>query len=219
MKIEPIWTVQNKLRQTLCERRLLNVAEVLFHSHSNGPGLRSVIWVQGCSRRCPGCFNQDFIPFVQRRVVKPVDLLQLVIRQALGIEGITVTGGEPFDQVEGLAELLVEARRNDLSAVVYSGYYLEELLEWRNDAAAVALTNIDILIDGPYQPGSEPAPKRLGSANQQLRFLSDRYSPLDLEQAMSWPEEEIALLDGRQLVRTGLVQERIRLPVARGCRD
>ncbi len=154
-------------------KRLLNLHAVIPVSAVNGPGLRMVIFFQGCRRGCANCFNPATHPFVTS-LESPVEPL---VREAsaLGVEGLTVSGGEPFSQPEGLAELLKCARDEyNLSTVVYTGYRLEELLD--SERLRGALGFVDVLIDGPYD-GSRPERTTLarGSTNQCFRFLTPRY--------------------------------------------
>lgn len=124
----------------------LNLHAVIPVSAVNGPGLRMVIFFQGCRRGCANCFNPATHPFVSA-LETPVEAL---LREAseLGVEGVTISGGEPFSQPEGLAELLERAREEyNLSTVVYTGYRLEELLD--NERLARALGFVDVLVDGP----------------------------------------------------------------------
>jgi anaerobic ribonucleoside-triphosphate reductase activating protein len=200
-----------RLRQILRQRALLNVAELVLYSHSNGPGLRSVIWLQGCSIRCPGCINKDFIPFVQRKIVRPAELAKLVWLEALDVEGITVTGGEPFDQAEGLAVLLSEIQERGLSTVVYTGYYIEDLRSRSDPTVDQALGHADILVDGPYLAWEDKNVRGRGSANQRVHFLTNRYDASALEDALVWPHEEMVLRGDNEVIRTGILKHQFGL--------
>jgi anaerobic ribonucleoside-triphosphate reductase activating protein len=162
---------------------MLRVAAIVDDTRAEGPGRRWALWVQGCSIRCTGCCNPEM--FDHRRG-EPVALDELVIRiagaRAHGVEGVTFLGGEPFEQAGGLAMLAGHARALAMTVMVFSGYTLEQLRERADAAELLALT--DLLVDGPYdrtQP--EPAPptgrRWIGSANQQMHFLTAAYSPED----------------------------------------
>jgi anaerobic ribonucleoside-triphosphate reductase activating protein len=91
-----------------------------------------------------------------------------------GCEGLTLSGGEPFLQAEALAELVREVQtRRDVGVIVYSGFTLEELRE-RSDALAL-LRKTDILIDGRYVKQLDDGRAYIGSSNQRLHYLTDRY--------------------------------------------
>src|SRR3990172_12478082 len=88
-------------------------------SRANGPGLRAVLWTQGCSLGCPGCFNSEtHDPGAGREV--DVELLAGEIAGRHGIDGVSISGGEPLQQAEALCELLERLRPTSLSILVRS---------------------------------------------------------------------------------------------------
>ena len=100
----------------------MNVSATLHSSHANGPGVRAVIWVQGCSLGCPGCYNPDTHEHSPRHIVPAEDLADW-ISSIEGIEGITFSGGEPFEQARGVSEIirLARTKRPELSVFIFSG--------------------------------------------------------------------------------------------------
>ena len=76
----------------------------LARSEVNGPGIRAVVWVQGCPFRCEGCFNERFLPFSPAQQVSVSELAGTILSLP-GIDGVTFSGGEPFAQAGPLAEL------------------------------------------------------------------------------------------------------------------
>lgn len=154
--------------------RLLNVARFVPRSAVNGPGERSVLWVQGCGLRCPGCWNADTFSFAPRQLWSAEALFE-IIRSTSGIEGVTFTGGEPFAQAAALLPLARLIRSAQLSLVVFTGHELSEL---RSVSAGALLKEIDLLISGRYVESQRDLTLPLrGSANQQVHFLTDRYGP------------------------------------------
>jgi anaerobic ribonucleoside-triphosphate reductase activating protein len=152
---------------------LLNVAHTIPRSAANGPGERFVIWVQGCSIRCPGCWNPDTWSHRRRTIVRPHDLAQTVIASH-GIEGLTLTGGEPFEQAEPLLPLVTKVRAAGLSIMAFTGYEPEEL---DSEAQRALLAMCDILVAGRYRHDQRSLHLAWrGSANQTIHFLTDRYS-------------------------------------------
>jgi anaerobic ribonucleoside-triphosphate reductase activating protein len=102
--------------------------------------------------------------------------------KAKGVEGISVLGGEPFEQASGVAAVARAAKALGLTVMVYSGYRLDELRD-RADAAEL-LAEIDLLVDGRYdRERPEPAPpvgrRWLGSTNQTIHYLTDAYNADD----------------------------------------
>jgi anaerobic ribonucleoside-triphosphate reductase activating protein len=109
----------------------------------------------------------------------PVSSLLAEIASLAGeVEGLTVLGGEPFDQPSALRALARGARGLGLSTMVFTGYVVEELRARRDAAVAGLLAEIDVLVDGRYE-ASRPERERLwvGSTNQRFHYLSGRYTP------------------------------------------
>lgn len=154
----------------------LNVADRVAVTEAEGPGKRYALWVQGCPLRCPGCCNQHMLEFRDKEYVTVEQIASEIAtsRRENGIEGVTFLGGEPFSQPEGLGELARLVQCMGLSVMVFSGYTLEQLQ--RRPAAASLLNNIDLLVDGPYLQEQAVSNRRyIGSANQRVHFLTDRY--------------------------------------------
>src|SRR5213595_3588893 len=104
----------------------LQIAQIVPCTEAEGPGRRFAIWFQGCPLRCPGCCNPEFLPF-RGGSAKIVSELLEEIDAANDIEGISLLGGEPTVQAEGVARLAVEMQRRGLSVMLYSGFTLAEL--------------------------------------------------------------------------------------------
>ena len=181
---------------------LLNVAHLLLRSRANGPELRAVIWVQGCPILCPGCHNQEMLPFERRFLVRPEELIDKIVIASSAIEGITLTGGEPFAQPQAAALLLKTAKTKGLTTMVYSGYSYRHLLESDEAAYREMLSSTDILVAGPFIQSLWGKFRWKGSANQRVLFLSNAYSPQEIESGNTIDEE--VHIDGRgQSVKTG----------------
>ncbi len=161
---------------TPAEPLTAQIAQVVPCTEAEGPGKRFAVWFQGCPLRCPGCCNPEFIPFAggkSQTITNLSDQLTCA-RGESGVEGITLLGGEPFAHAAQAAALAGAARRLGLSVMVFSGYTLDHL-RTRPDAADL-LAATDILVDGPYlrdQPDTER--RWIGSRNQNIHFLTDRY--------------------------------------------
>ncbi|MFU8946490.1 4Fe-4S single cluster domain-containing protein [Mycetocola zhadangensis] len=148
---------------------------------AEGPGLRSALWVQGCSVRCPGCFNPHLWAEVGGQVESTADVARRFVTDArgAGVEGITLLGGEPFDQAAALATIAEAFRDAGLTVMTFSGYPLEWLTAWsvRRPDVARLLAATDLLIDGPYlQESPDPVRPWLGSTNQGIRALTPAYA-------------------------------------------
>lgn len=179
---------------------LINLHDFVPRSRANGPGERAVVWVQGCPRKCPGCFNPDTQPFVNRKLVT-VDELESRILAQENIDGVTFSGGEPFAQAETLAELARRLRRCGLTVVCYTGYTLEQLKAGNREDWSALLEQVDLLIDGPFIESERCHEPYRGSGNQKLYFLSDRIHPHEVEEGNQTAEFTLSV-DG-QVIQTG----------------
>ncbi len=155
---------------------LLSVARTLDRCTVLGPGTRAVVWVQGCPLRCRGCVAAETLPF-DGGTARPVADVAGWLCGLDGIEGVTLSGGEPFSQARALAELLdaVRAERPDFGAMAYSGFRHEALRRGGPDRRAL-LARLDLLVDGPYVAARHGSLRWRGSANQRLIPLTDRYA-------------------------------------------
>ena len=151
----------------------INLHDFVPRSRANGPGERAVIWVQGCPRRCPGCFNPDTLPFIGREWVTVDDLESRILAQN-GINGVTFSGGEPFSQAAALAELAKKLHEHGLTVVCYTGYTLKQLRAGNRSGWNALLEQVDMLIDGPFIQEQRCHEPYRGSANQVIHFLSGR---------------------------------------------
>ena len=168
------------------------------NSAANGPGNRAVIWTQGCrGMNCPGCWNPDTHDF---NLVTETTVCSLVdwVLGIPGIEGVTFSGGEPFQQAGELYSFctLVKQGRPDFSIGAYTGYTLTQLhegqwhqaqgatCEWVTGTGASAgliLDMMDFIVAGKFVEAMKGEGRPLcGSRNQQVHFLTDRYSTADL---------------------------------------
>lgn len=140
-----------------------------------GPSPRYIVWFHGCNRNCLGCIAIDW-----NRKKTPVFELSVrtmleTIQQLGNIEGVTISGGEPFLQIEALYELVSELYKNGLGIIVYSGYRLPELKEMSNEKVTKILGMIDVLIDGSYMEKLDDELPYRGSSNQIIYQFTDRY--------------------------------------------
>ena len=161
----------------------LRIASITPRTTAEGPGTRFGIWAQGCTIRCSGCFNPHYWNREGGRETTAEELAQQAI--AAEVQGITLLGGEPFEQASAFAALAETVRRAGLSVMVFTGYEREHLESPQGPAGAVELLAVtDLLVDGPYK-ADKPDMVRpwVGSTNQRFHFLTDRYS--HMEQSLS----------------------------------
>ena len=169
---------------------LLNVASIRPRTLTNGPGWRGAVWVQGCMIRCPGCFNPQTHPHEAKHLWRPENLAERLVRP--DIEGISILGGEPFEQAAACARLAVRAQELGASVVTYSGYTWSYLRKSSLPEVQALIAASDVLFAGPFvdERRNDGAGWR-GSTNQEVVFLTDRYDDSVFDQ-----NEAIPVIEG-----------------------
>lgn len=143
----------------------LNVIDIVEGTAVDGPGLRTSIYFAGCEHHCPGCHNpQSWNPAAGSSI--PIDALLQVVRYN-GFN-VTFSGGDPFFQAEGVAELARRIRTElGLGVWCYTGYRWEDALS--HERFLPLLANIDVLVDGRFVlAGRDTSLRFRGSANQRI---------------------------------------------------
>ena len=170
-------------------------------SRANGPGARFVVWFQGCTLGCPGCFNPATHDAGGGRAVALAELVGELTRAAHAghIEGLSLSGGEPLQQPDAARALLDAARALGLSTLAFSGYTIDEIRAL--PVGPDVLARLDVLIDGRYVARERLAIGLRGSANQRIQLLTDRYARRDVEQT---PVAEIRIGPTGDVVLTGV---------------
>jgi anaerobic ribonucleoside-triphosphate reductase activating protein len=168
-------------------------------SRANGPGLRAGVWFQGCTLGCPGCFNPATHNGQDGYECDTQTLAAEILAIATRIEGISISGGEPFQQPEALLDLLCRLGDSHLSRLVFSGYSLPEI---RGLPLGVSiLRHIDVLIAGRYVASRHLPNGLLGSTNQKIHLLTTRYT---LAQLNTVPPRELILHRDGTMTASGL---------------
>jgi anaerobic ribonucleoside-triphosphate reductase activating protein len=165
-------------------------------SRANGPGTRFVVWLQGCTLGCAGCFNPSTHGDggTEMTTGEIVDKLK-----ASGAEGLSLSGGEPLQQAAAVVPLLDGARGLGMSTLAFSGYTRHEILELAHGPDVLA--RLDVLIDGRYVATERLATGLRGSANQRIHLLTDRYTLADVE---ATPTAEVRISRTGEIVLTGV---------------
>jgi len=178
----------------------LNLMGYVDESEVNGPGCRAVVWVQGCLRECPGCFNPASWEFAINQLVAVEDLAAKILSHPQN-QGVTFSGGEPFWQAPALAQLARLVKAQGLNVMSFTGFTLEQLRSPQAPPGAQALLDeLDILVDGPYlQAQAVNAPDSLVSSRNQRVHI---FNPA-LANAPSWASDQVEihiLKDGTRIV-------------------
>ena len=157
--------------------RTIKIAHTENRTCLLGPYNRFVIWVHGCCFNCPGCLAENTKNGPFSTVPISVLIEQVIIAD---VEGVTISGGEPFLQADELNEFITKLRKKkDIGVIVYTGFTIEQIK--KDISKSKFLSNIDILIDGQYKKELDDGRAYIGSSNQRLFYLSDRYKEIGKE--------------------------------------
>ena len=144
-----------------------NVANIEFNCEIYGPGRRIVIWFQGCTLGCKGCWNESMQNTEPNELVNREDILKMIVSN--GCDGVTFLGGEPLQQSENLIWLMRGLKAHGINIMLYTGYEPEEISESPVFSEICGLA--DILIIGRYiEEKRNIFLKWRGSENQKVLF-------------------------------------------------
>jgi anaerobic ribonucleoside-triphosphate reductase activating protein len=166
-------------------------------SKVNGPGLRFVLWTQGCSKGCSECFNPETWSNAIYKELSPTQIFELI--KNFEVDGITISGGDPLEQEDELLELLMllSTMRLRKGVILFSGFTRAEISS--SPIREACLKYIDVLIDGRYEKNLKVDFSLRGSSNQEFYFFSNKISSDEL----SFDQEiEISSLEG-DIMMTG----------------
>lgn len=168
-------------------------------SRANGPGWRAVIWVQGCTLGCTGCFNPGSQDPQAGVLWNTAELAEALLGLREQISGVSVSGGEPFQQPEALLDLLIRLDASGLSRLVFSGYTLDEIR--RQPLGPSILGHLDVLVAGRYVAARHEGRGLIGSGNQRIHLLTQRHGLAEFARV---PTTEIILHADGSVTRTGI---------------
>lgn len=158
----------------------LNISNVDSSSYIYGPRQRYVVWLQGCTLACPGCWNVDMWPHKEKQLIHREKLLNDILSTS-GIEGVTLLGGEPLQQIDNVQWLIESLKASNFGVMLYTGYERSEIEA--NEAYSRSLNYVDILVSGRYvQEKRNTGLLWRGSSNQEVTFLSDRYANYEVQE-------------------------------------
>lgn len=152
---------------------MLNIASYAKESIVDGDGLRFTLFVQGCPHHCEGCHNPSTWEFGKGKKVGYKTIFNMMVENPL-LEGITLSGGEPFMQAEDLYLLAKLVHSNDMNVWCYTGFTYEYLLEQGTTAQKQLLDEIDVLVDGRFELEKRDISLMFrGSSNQRVINLEE----------------------------------------------
>lgn len=168
IKIPEIWK-----SDTEASVNSINVAGFIQNSVVDGPGIRAVLFLQGCPHHCKGCHNPETWPY-EAKTLQPIDRIAAMIASVNHVNKLTISGGEPLIQVHAL-NLLLDKLENEYQKkyhiICYTGYKYEDLVHIIevNKTMKTFLSRINLLIDGPFIEKEKTLDLRYrGSKNQRI---------------------------------------------------
>ncbi len=175
---------------------MLRVAGAEPITEVEGPGKRFALWVQGCSRQCPGCCNPHMHNHAAGRLVEEHEMARKIVES--DVDGLTIVGGEPLEQIESLNQMFdcLDELEYDKSIMLFTGFPWSEVCD---DSRLMAfLQRCDVVVAGPFMQDLAPDRRRwIGSGNQTVHFFRNRLDFL----RENWPQHrveiEIHISDGQ----------------------
>jgi len=156
----------------------IQIGHTLDSSEIYGPGLRAVLWVQGCTLACKGCWNTQYWSRLAGATSTTEEILEQW-KKTPGLEGVTLLGGEPLQQAEAVLNLIQGAQELGLSVFLYTGYEPEDF----TSVMQACFNMSDIVVTGRYVHALRNTNLRWrGSTNQVVHFPTPRYQSLQFEE-------------------------------------
>ncbi|MCW2254686.1 anaerobic ribonucleoside-triphosphate reductase activating protein [Providencia alcalifaciens] len=186
----------------------ISLSRLHFPVTTLGPGQRIGIWVQGCTLLCKGCLSPD--TWHRRdRSISIANAMEQLKHWLPFADGITISGGEPFEQADALHALLIELHANFQGDIlVYSGYGWDDIKLKVSEMDGL----IDALISGPYLVDAPQTLALRGSDNQLLHRLTPlgeaRFAQYDRQLTADDKVLDLALDDTGRIFLTGIPQRR-----------
>lgn len=153
----------------------IHIARLYYPVTTLGPGNRCVIWTTGCPRHCDGCISEELRHIEYGNAIEVNELIQFIHEHIKNLDGFTISGGEPFYQLDALEELISALHMITSDIIIYTGYRYEDLLNMNDDRVFNVFDNISVLIDGPYIKELDDGKGIRGSTNQKYICLDDQY--------------------------------------------
>lgn len=147
----------------------IRLAGIIENSINNGEGIRKVIFAQGCRHHCKGCFNPSTHDFNGGYECDTDKIIERINNDYM-IDGVTFSGGDPFEQAEAFAEIAKNINP-ELNIWCYTGYTLQEIIDKANEKPEWVdlLTHIDVLVDGKFEEDKKDRNLKFkGSSNQNI---------------------------------------------------
>lgn len=160
----------------------VRIAGIVKESIVDGPGIRYVIFAQGCKHGCISCHNPDTHDFKGGKLIDADDIIKEILSNK-HLDGVTFSGGDPFFQTEEFSYIGQKLKLQDINIISYTGFKYEDIIKDENKLKL--LKKVDYLIDGPFliHKKTLKLPFR-GSSNQRIidiKLSLDKGSPVEID--------------------------------------
>lgn len=176
------------------DKKLIRLSGIAYESLSNGPGIRRVLFSQGCSHNCKNCFNKSTHAYDGGRL-EDMDKLIDDIKQNPMLKGVTFSGGDPLEQADKFAYIAKEVKAAGRNIWCYTGYTFEYILKHQHERSGweALLKNVDVLVDGKFEEDkTDECIKFRGSYNQRI---------IDVQESMKTGEITVLDYDNSNLLQ------------------
>lgn len=149
----------------------MQIDRLLYPVHSLGPGDRLAIWIRGCKKRCFNCANPELQLFNPNSEVSMTVIKEMISKIDKKIDGITITGGEPFCQAKDLFEIITFMLEITDDNLIFTGYSKKEIYDLNNDYAIKCIEKATVVIYGEYVDElNDNHTPLIASSNQVIEF-------------------------------------------------
>lgn len=149
----------------------MQIDRLLYPVHSLGPGDRLAIWVRGCKKRCINCANPELQLFNSNYEVSMAVIKEIISKIDKKIDGITITGGEPFCQAKELFEIITFMLEITDDILIFTGYSKKEIYDLKNDDVIKCIDKAAVVIYGEYVDElNDNHTPLIASSNQMMEF-------------------------------------------------
>lgn len=150
----------------------MRIAGIVEESVTDGPGIRFAVFFQGCIHECPGCHNPGTHDMSGGKEMTLEEIVSYMDNPLL--DGVTLTGGDPFMQPKDAYLIAKEAHRRGFDVITYTGYTIEQLFEINDEDMMTLLKESDVLVDGPFVLSLRTLDiPFVGSSNQKIIYVKD----------------------------------------------
>lgn len=163
----------------------MNFAQIRKYDVANGPGIRTTIFVTGCTHKCHNCFNEEYQDFNYGDTWTDKETEEVIRYLKLDeVKGLTLLGGEPFQNEIDLLQVIRDIKKEVQKDIwIFSGYSYEEIL--KDQDKKKLLEECDVLVDGKFVESLKDLKLRFrGSSNQRI---------IDIQKSLD--ENKVVLFD------------------------